>query len=148
MADRMQSPAYAALTPGARRVFAAIERAIGEGSSASVSYTSFRRDHGIGRRAVSPALKLLDHLGLIDIEPGPRLVNIFRLSTRWRAIGAADVVRLAALARVVRLQRRFENRREPKPVPSPAPQPIERPRVIRRRAPSLPALRCLQGEVG
>ena len=23
-------------------------------------------------------LKLLDHLGLIEIEPGPRLVNVFR----------------------------------------------------------------------
>jgi hypothetical protein len=26
------------------------------------------------------ALKLLGHLGLIEIEPGPRLVNVFRFS--------------------------------------------------------------------
>jgi hypothetical protein len=49
MADRENSPAYAALPRSARRVFAAIERAIGDGSSASVSYTSFRLDHHIGR---------------------------------------------------------------------------------------------------
>jgi hypothetical protein len=53
-------------------VFAAIERAIGDGSSASVSYVAFSLDHHIARKAVSPSLKLLDHLGLIDIEPGPR----------------------------------------------------------------------------
>jgi hypothetical protein len=40
---------------------AAIERAIGDGSSASVSYVDFRLDHHIGRRSVSPSLKLLDH---------------------------------------------------------------------------------------
>jgi hypothetical protein len=39
MADRENSPAYAALPRSARRVFAAIQQAaIGDGSSASVSY--------------------------------------------------------------------------------------------------------------
>jgi hypothetical protein len=33
------------------------------------SFTSFRLDHHIGRRAISPSLKLLDHLGLIDQMP-------------------------------------------------------------------------------
>ena len=61
-------------------MFGAIERAIGNGSSASVSYNDFRFDHHIGRRSISVSLKLLDHLGLIDIEPGPRLVNVFRFS--------------------------------------------------------------------
>jgi len=42
MADRENSPAYAALPRSARRVFAAIERAIGGGSGASVSYVDFR----------------------------------------------------------------------------------------------------------
>ena len=74
MSDRENSPAYAALPRSARRVFAAIERAIGDGSSASVSYTDFRLDHHIGRQNISVSLKLLDHLGLIEIEPGPRLV--------------------------------------------------------------------------
>jgi hypothetical protein len=36
MTDRENSPAYAALPPSARRALAAIERAIGDGSSASV----------------------------------------------------------------------------------------------------------------
>ena len=72
MPNRENSPAYAALPRSARRVFAAIERAIGDGSSASVSYTDFRLDHHIGRQSISVSLKLLDHLGLIEVEPGPR----------------------------------------------------------------------------
>ena len=58
------------LPRSARRVFAAIERTISDGSSLSVSYTDFRLDHHIARKAVSPSLKLLDHLGLLEIEPG------------------------------------------------------------------------------
>ena len=50
-------------------MFAAIEQAISHGSSASVSYIDFRLDHHIGRKSISASLKLLDHLGLIDIEP-------------------------------------------------------------------------------
>ena len=42
MTDRENSPAFAMLPLSARRVFAAIERAIGDGSSASVSYVDFR----------------------------------------------------------------------------------------------------------
>ena len=61
--DRENSPAYAAL-PRSARLFAAIEAAIGDGSSASVSFTSFRLDHHIGRQCISPSLKLLDHLEL------------------------------------------------------------------------------------
>ncbi len=80
----------------ARRVFAAIERAIGDGSSASVSYTDFRFDHHIGRQYISLSVKLLDHLGLIEIEPGPRLVNVFRFSNRWRTIDEVEAKRLAA----------------------------------------------------
>ena len=60
MTNRASSPAYAMLPRSARRVFAAIERAIGDGSSASVSYVDFRLDHHIARKSVSPSLKLLD----------------------------------------------------------------------------------------
>jgi hypothetical protein len=56
---REHSPAYQTLPRSTRRVFAAIERAIGDGSSASVSYTDFRLDHHIGRRSISVSLKLL-----------------------------------------------------------------------------------------
>jgi len=108
MTDRENSPAYQMLPRSARRVFAAIERAIGDRSSASVSYTEFRFDHHIGRQSISPSVKLLDHLGLIDIEPGPRLINIFRLSNRWRCIDEVEAVRLAELAREAMTQRRFE----------------------------------------
>jgi hypothetical protein len=84
MTDREHSPAYAALPRRARRVFAAIEAEIGDRSSASISYVAFSVNHRIGRQSISISLKLLDHLGLIEIEPGPRLVNIFRFSNRWR----------------------------------------------------------------
>ena len=87
------------LPRSARRVFAAIERTIGDGRSASVSCIAFRLDHGIGRKAVSPSLKLLDHLGLIEIEPRPRLINVFRFSNRWRCIDEVEAQSLAALAR-------------------------------------------------
>ena len=141
MADRENSAAYQTLPPSARRVFAAIETAIGNDSSASVSYTSFRLDFHIGRQAISPALKLLDGLGLIDIGPGPRLVNVIRFSNRWRTIDEVEAVRLAALAREVKPHRTFE-RREPKPVKQPKPpkpMTVERPRVM-RRVPSLPTM--------
>jgi hypothetical protein len=88
-------------------VFAAIEGAIGDGSSASVSYVGFSLDHHIARKAVSPSLKLLDHLGLIEIEPGERLVNVFRFSNRWRTIDAVEAKRLAELAREVKPHRTF-----------------------------------------
>jgi hypothetical protein len=130
MADREGSPAFAALSRSARRVFAAIEAAIGDGNSASVSYVDFRLDHHIGRKAVSPSLKLLDHLGLIEIEPGPRLVNVFRFSNRWRTIDEVEAKRLAAVAREVRAHCRFGKPPEPKPVKPPKPV---RPMAVERR---------------
>jgi hypothetical protein len=146
MADRENSPAFAMLPRSARRVFAAIERAIGGGSSASVSYIAFRLDHGIGRKAVSPSLTLLHGLGLIDIEPGPRLVNVFRFSNRWRTVDAVEAKRLAALAREVKPHRTFGRHRtfgkDPEPVKPPPPKPmtVERPRIMQRRMPSLPTM--------
>ncbi len=95
----LQSPAYAALPPNARRVFAAIARSIGDSRTVSVSYHSLRFGRGIEPKRVSPALRLLDHLGLIDIQVGPRLVNTFRLSDRWRSIDTVEAARLSALAR-------------------------------------------------
>ena len=124
MPDRENSPAYAALRRSARRVFAAIERTIGDGSSASVSYVDFRLDQHIARKAVSPSLKLLDHLGLIEIEPGPRLVNVFRFSNRWRSIDEVEAVRLAALAREVKPHRTFAKSPESKPVKPSKPKPM------------------------
>ena len=113
-----------------------------------MSYVAFRLDHHIARKSVSPSLKLLDHLGLIGISPGTRLVNVFRFSNRWRTIDEVEAVRLAALARKIRPCRRFERRREPKPVrrtgssvaKEPMPMTMERPRVMQRRVPSLPTM--------
>jgi hypothetical protein len=151
MTDRENSPAFQMLPRSARRVFGAIERAIGNGSSASVSYEGFRLDHHIGRQNISSSLKLLHGLGLIEIEPGPRLVNVFRFSNRWRTVDEVEAVRLAALARELRAHRKFERRREPKPgkklssqktvsAPPPKPMTVERPRTMQRRVPSLPTM--------
>jgi hypothetical protein len=153
MADRENSPAFAMLPRSARRVFAAIERVIGDGSSASVSYVGFSVDHHIGRQSISRALKLLHDLGLIEIEPGPRLVNIFRFSNRWRTVDEVEAQRLAALARELKPHRTFEKRREPKPVKprkpkraaetagvSQRPMTVARPRHMSRRVPSLPTM--------
>jgi hypothetical protein len=141
MTDRENSAAYAALPRSARRVFTAIERTIGGGSSATISYVDFRLDHHIQR--LSPSLKLLDHLGLIDISPGARLVNVFRLSNRWRTVDEVEAKRLAALARELKPCRTFEKRREPKPVKAAKPvkrMVAERPRIMQRRVPSLPTM--------
>ena len=142
MSDRENSPAFAMLPRCARRVFAAIEQAIGDGSSVSVGYTDFKLDHHIARTSISSSLKLLDHLGLIEIEPGTRLVNIFRFSNRWRTVDEVGAVMLAARAREVKPHRTFEKRREPKAVKRSTPKPmtVERPRVMQRRLPSLPTM--------
>jgi hypothetical protein len=95
MTDRANSPAYQMLPRSARRVFAAIERAIGDRSSASVSYTDFSLTYHIGRQSISVSLKLLSHLGLIEVEPGVRLCNRFKLSNRWRTIDEVEAKRLA-----------------------------------------------------
>ena len=109
MADREHSPAFAVLPRRARLVFAAIQRAIGDGSSASVTYLSFKLDHGIGRKAIPRALTLLDHLGLIDIEGG----RVAAKSTGSRTAGAGSTrPRLPAYRhwRVGRSRREWQHR--------------------------------------
>jgi hypothetical protein len=99
------------------------------------------------------SLKLLDALGLIEVEAGPRLVNVFRFSNRWRTVDAVEAVRLAALARELKPHRTFERAktveetstvsREPKPVKSESKTfqfGTERPRDMQRRVPSLPTM--------
>jgi hypothetical protein len=139
MTDRDNSPAYRMLPRSARRVFAAIERTIGDGSSANVSYVDFMLDHHMAPKVVSPSLKLLDRLGLIEIETGPRGSNVFRLSNRWRGIDEAEA---KELAREVKPHRRFARISEPKavkPAPPPKPMAVEG-RPYRRRVPSLPQM--------
>ena len=123
-------------------MFAAFEQAISHGSSANVSYVDFRLDHHIGRTSISSSLKLLDHLGLIEIEPGTRRVNIFRFSNRWRMVDEVEAVRLAALAREPKPHRSFERRREAKVLKPATPKPmtVERRRIMQRRVPSLPTM--------
>ncbi|MCA6110870.1 hypothetical protein [Bradyrhizobium cenepequi] len=144
MADRENSPAYAALPPSARQVLAVIEQAIGGGDSASVSYLAFSLDHRITQKVVSPALPTLVNLGLIEIETGPRGSNVFRLSDRWRGIDEAEA---KELAREVKPHRGFEKRPEVNrervaklaTLKLPKPMTVER-RRYRRQVPSLPMM--------
>ena len=68
-------------------------------------------------------MKALLALGMVDVEPGPRLVNRYRLSRRWREISEAEAATLARQARQIMPQRRFERRRVP--VQQPQPQPVK-----------------------
>lgn len=79
---------------------------------------------------------------LVEIEPGVRLVNVFRFSNRRRTVDKVEAGRLAALAREPKPHRSFERRREPKALKPPTPKPmtVERPRVMQRRIPSLPTM--------
>ena len=86
MSDRENSPAYATLPKSARRVLAAIEDAIGCGSSVALSHTALRLDYHFGRQTLSPALKFPDSLGMVDISPDKRLVNVFRRAPAPSAI--------------------------------------------------------------
>src|SRR5262245_21349379 len=115
MTDRRRSPAYRALSDGARRMLRAIEREIGDRGSAAISYERFRLDHHFGRPTISKSLKQLHALGLIDIEAGPRLCSVFRASNRWREIDAAQAARLSEQARERLPQRRVETLRAAKP---------------------------------
>ena len=130
MAEREHSPAFAVLPRRARLVFATIQRAIGDGSSACVTYLSFKLDHGIGRKAIPRALTLLDHLGLIDIELGPRSAK----STGSRTAGAGSTrprlppVGTGAWAKPPRVAAQ----KPPKPIKQLKPPKAVRPSTTRR----------------
>jgi hypothetical protein len=138
MADRSESPAYAALTPSARKMLAVIEAQIGGGSSASVSYSDFALEHRIARATISKSVKALVALGMIEVSPGKRLVGTYRISSGWRSIDARAAAQLVALAREPMPQRRFE-KRQPLPMrQAKAARPmVARPRAVQRRVPSL-----------
>ena len=73
----------------------------------------------VGRQSISKGLKMLDRLGMIEVEAGPRCSNRFRFSNRWRSIDKVEAARLAALAREVLPHRRFSKPPELKPVKPP-----------------------------
>jgi hypothetical protein len=129
-------------------VLHAIETAIGDGSTVVVSYYDFQLDHGIEPRKVSPALRLLDCLGLIDIEPGWRSANMFRLSNRWRTLDADEAAWRVKLARGSMRQRTSRKPVVPKAVKvAPKPVIVDPPRDdMQRRVPSLPRLAFLQDD--
>ena len=88
--QREESTAYGALSRRALRVLAALDVAIARGGGeARVSYISLMNDYHVDRGSISKGLKQVVALGFVDVKPGPRLANIFRLSQRWRSIDAA-----------------------------------------------------------
>ena len=144
-ADRAHSPAYLAMKPSGRRCLALIESALTHrgGDTAALSHGQFKA-WGVARCSSCYAVKALVALGFVTVASGKRRANVFRLCEDWRALDASEAARLEQSAREAKPQA-ASRKVVPKP---PKPKPVARPRVIRRRTPSLPALRCLQGEVG
>ena len=106
---REESAAFLALNRRALRVLAALDKEIRTGGGeAAVSYLALKDDHHVDRRSISSGIKQVIALGLVDVRPGPRLVNIFQHSQRWRSIDAAAAERLSGEARRVLPSRRFE----------------------------------------
>jgi hypothetical protein len=75
MTDRENSPAFAALPRSARKVFAAIERAIGDGSSASVSLRELPAGSPHRPEGGVAILEAARPYRPVEIEPGPRPVK-------------------------------------------------------------------------
>lgn len=90
MTDRANSPAMAVLPKAARKILDAIETAVGNRSSAAVTYLDFQFDYGLGRLTVTKFLPLLVDLGLLEIEIGPNRGNVYRPSNGWRTVTAND----------------------------------------------------------
>ena len=97
--DRANSPAYQVVAKqrAVLRVFEAIERAVGTGSSAALSHTTLMYEFHCGHIAIRRSLPLLVDLGLIEIDRGRHNVNVFRLSRRWAQV-TADDAQMALLA--------------------------------------------------
>jgi hypothetical protein len=78
------SPAYVALTGGARRVLAAIMAAIGDGESAALSRADLDGSHGIDMRTALSSVRILTALGFIEVGSGKQRISVFRLASGWR----------------------------------------------------------------
>jgi hypothetical protein len=146
--QREESTAYGALSRRALRVLAALDVAITRGGGeARVSYISLMNDYHVDRGSISKGLKQVVALGFVDVKPGPRLANIFRLSQRWRSIDAAAAERLSQEARGIMARRRFEKAAviEPDSRPSePESEPIGVAPRYTEQKPTLAALKWLE----
>jgi hypothetical protein len=150
--QREESTAYGALSRRALRVLAALDVAIARGGGeARVSYISRMNDYHVDRGSISKGLKQVVALVFVDVKPGPRLANIFRLSQRWRSIDAAAAARLAESARRVLARRRFEkapaNKSDSK-LDATESETIDEDTQFTVRKPSLPRLTWLERRLG
>jgi hypothetical protein len=96
--DRERSPAWQALPDCAKRAFYAIQREIGTGTSAKLSYPALMVDARIGRQSIPRSLKALRELGLLSIATGARSANVFSLSEAWREIDEDAAQRIVSSA--------------------------------------------------
>ena len=143
--DLEHSPAWAALPGSTKRVLAAIEATIADSHNggAAISYNGFDENHGIPRAAIARSLRLLELLGLLNVEVGPRRISYFTRSTKWKTLDAEQVARLARAARQPRPPRLSS--RPPKPAKPQRPV-IEEPTPPQYKVPGLARLRFM-GEI-
>ena len=105
MSDREASVVWAAIPRTSRKVFEAIAKTIADngGDAATISYLDLEYSHGCANNSIALSIRTLNCVGLIDIEPGPRLGRQYRLSDRWTAIRSeTEVERLIAMAREIK----------------------------------------------
>ena len=145
---RENSPAYRGLTRSMRQVLSAIERAYGDGDTATLSYSNLV-DDGVPRPAIAKALRVCEALGLVDLVIGPKRVSVLSRSARWQSLDADEVARRYASAKQPRGPR-LSSRPRPPPKPPRQPRVVmeedDEPMVPRYQTPSLPMLRFM-GEI-
>ena len=125
--DREASLVWMLLPHTSRKLFEIIARFIDDNGGASAVIPYLAMEHaGAANNSLSLSLRTLDYVGLIDIEPAPRLGRQYRLSERWMAIQSeAEIERLIAMAREIKSRSWWKRAASPE---MRSPHPYHRPR--------------------
>ncbi len=110
MADRMHSPAYAALRASSRRLLLFVEGELARAGGGSVTLYADQLAVVGSVRIVLPGLRELHALGFLEVQRHPKR-HACALSDRWRAVQTAkQAASISARAR--------DQRMPPQPMPS------------------------------
>jgi hypothetical protein len=99
MADRSQSPAFAALSASGRKVLHAVEKQAGRGAVA-ITLDEFMEHTALCRSAVRHGIRQCELLSFVVVSTGHRRVNQFALAGGWRELDAGEAARLAKQVRL------------------------------------------------